>query len=122
MDNDIYGHVNNVIYYSWVDTVINRYLIDKGGLDIHDGKVIGVAVESLCRFHRAFAFPETVEAGLTVSHIGSTSVRYELGLFGKDDEMARADGYFVHVFVDRESNRPQPVPDLVRGSLDRLLR
>jgi acyl-CoA thioester hydrolase len=120
MDNDLYGHVNNVVYYAYFDTIINRYLIDPGGLDIHNGAVIGIAVETTCRFHRSFAYPEDVEAGLRVAHLGTSSVRYEVGLFGAGEEDARADGHFVHVFVDRVSMRPAPMPERMRAALERL--
>ena len=120
MDNDIYGHVNNVIYYSYFDTVINRYLIEAGGLDIHDGSVIAIAVETACRFHKGFAFPEDVEAGLSVGRLGSSSVRYEVALFGAGEGEARADGHFVHVFVERAGLRPVPIPERLRAALARL--
>ena len=119
-DNDIYGHVNNVQYYAFFDTVINRWLIDEGGLDIHAGPVIGLCAESGCRFRAAVAFPEAVEAGLRVGELGNSSVRYEVGLFAADSGEALADGFFVHVFVDRESRRPAPIPDPIRASLERL--
>ena len=121
MDNDIYVHVNNVVYYSYFDTVINEYLIREGGLDIHQGQVVGYAVESNCRFHRAFAFPDSIDAGLRVAHIGNTSVRYEIGLFRCDEDKPAATGHFVHVFVDRFSNKPTPIPVAIRGALERLL-
>jgi acyl-CoA thioester hydrolase len=120
MDNDIYGHVNNVVYYSWFDTIINRYLIDPGGIDIHDGETIGFAVETMCRFHGPFAYPEDVEAGLKVVRLGSSSVRYEVGLFRLGEEEARADGHFVHVFVDRRSQRPVVLPEQLRAALARI--
>ncbi len=119
-DNDIYGHVNNVVYYSYFDTVINRYLIDAGGLDPHNDAVIGIAVETMCRFKRSFAFPEDVHAGLRVGHLGNSSVRYEIGLFGANDEAARAYGHFVHVFVDRASQRPVPIPQKIRAALEKI--
>jgi len=119
-DNDTYGHVNNVVYYSYFDTLINRYLIDPGGLDIHSGPVIGYAVETACRFHRSFTYPEDVDAGLRVGHLGRSSVRYEIGLFGIGEDEARADGHFVHVFVDRHTMRPAPIPDRLREALARL--
>lgn len=122
MDNDIYGHVNNVVYYSYFDTVINRYLIDAGGLDIARSPVIGVAVESLCRFHRSFVFPETVVAGLRVGKLGRSSARYEIGLFGEGAEEASAVGYFVHVFVDRQTRRSAPIPTGIRAALEPLCR
>ena len=120
MDNDIYGHVNNVVYYSYFDTVINGYLIEAGGLDINDGSVVGLAIETGCRFHRSFAFPELVEAGLRVGRLGTSSVRYEVGLFGAGEAEARADGHFVHVFVDRASMQPVPIPSRMRDALARL--
>jgi acyl-CoA thioester hydrolase len=120
MDNDIYGHVNNVVYYSYFDTVINRYLIDPGGLDPHNANVIGIAVETMCRFRRSFAFPEDVEAGLRVGHLGKSSVRYEIGLFGAGEDDARAEGHFVHVFVERATNAPVSIPTQIRAALERL--
>jgi acyl-CoA thioester hydrolase len=122
MDNDVYGHVNNIIYYSYFDTVINKYLIEAGGLDIHGGAVIGIAVESLCRFHRSLVFPDLVDAGLRVGRLGSSSVRYEIGLFRAGDEPPAATGHFVHVFVERDSRRPTPIPPPVRQALKKLLR
>ncbi len=121
MDNDIYGHVNNVVYYSYFDTVINAFLIDPGGLDIHGGPVIGVCAESACRYRAAFAFPESVEAGLRVQHLGRSSVRYEIGLFKAGAEAAVAEGHFVHVFVDRKSMSPVPIPEAIRAALQRIL-
>ncbi|MGF1649800.1 MAG: acyl-CoA thioesterase [Hyphomicrobiaceae bacterium] len=122
MDNDLYGHVNNVVYYSYFDTAINRYLIDPGGLDIHAGRVIGIAVETNCRFHRSFSYPDDIEAGLAVGHLGTSSVRYDLGLFAPGEQIARADGYFWHVFVDRATMRPCPIEPQMRAALERLLR
>ena len=118
-DNDIYGHVNNVEYYSYFDTVINQYLITAGGLDIHAGTTIGVCAESHCRFLAAVAFPDSVEAGLRISHLGRSSVRYEIGLF-TTDESPLAEGWFVHVFVDRETRRPAELPDPIRSALEPL--
>jgi acyl-CoA thioester hydrolase len=120
MDNDVYGHVNNAVYYSYFDTVINRYLIEHGGLDIHNGTVIGIAIETMCRFHKPIAYPEVFEAGLGVGHLGTSSVRYELGLFAAGEEEARAEGHFVHVFVDRASMRPVAMPGRVRQALTDL--
>ena len=120
MDNDVYGHVNNVTYYSYFDTVINRYLIDAGGLDIHHAPVIAIAAETQCRFRRPIAYPEPVDAGMRVAHLGNSSVRYELGLFGPGDDEARAEGYFVHVFVDRASNKPVPIPPAIRAALEKI--
>lgn len=119
-DNDLYGHVNNTIYYAYFDTVINEYLIHAGGLDIFTGPVIGVAVESMCRFHRSFRFPEVIEAGLRVGRLGRSSVRYEIALFPEGGDEASATGYFVHVFVDRATRRPTEIPPPLREALARL--
>jgi acyl-CoA thioester hydrolase len=120
MDNDVYGHVNNVQYYSYFDTVINRYLITEGGLDIHAGEVIGVCAESHCTYAAAIAFPDVVHAGLRVGELGRSSVRYEIGLFAGDAEAPAATGWFVHVFVDRERRRPVEIPPPLRAALERL--
>jgi acyl-CoA thioester hydrolase len=120
IDNDVYGHVNNVRYYEFFDTVINRYLIVAGGLDIHAGDVIGIAVETMCRFHRPLVFPDIVDAGLRVAKVGTSSVRYEVGLFRSDDAAPAATGHFVHVFVTRATQRPTPIPDRIRAALDRV--
>ena len=119
-DNDVYGHVNNVDYYAFFDTVINAWLIREGGLDIHAGPVIGLCVESHCEFKAPLAFPETVTAGLRVGHLGSSSVRYEIGLFAEDGTLA-ATGWFVHVFVERSSRQPAVIPAGVRAALERLV-
>jgi len=115
-DNDVYGHVNNVIYYAYFDTVINRYLIDHG-LDI-EGAVIGVCVESGCRYLREIAFPEPIEAGLRVASLGKSSVRYEIGIFRGDELCAL--GHFVHVFVDSASRKPVEIPETIRAGLSAL--
>jgi acyl-CoA thioester hydrolase len=119
-DNDVYGHVNNVEYYGYFDTVINHWLINEGGLDIHDGETVGFCVESSCRYHAPIAFPETVEAALRVGELGNSSVRYEIGIFKQGVEEAVADGHFVHVFVETASNRPTPIPETIRACLERL--
>lgn len=119
-DNDVYGHVNNVEYYSFFDTVINTYLIREGGLDIHAGSVIGLCVSSGCAFRAPLAFPETVSAGLRVDKLGNSSVTYGIGLFREGGEQAAATGHFVHVFVDRATRRPVPIPEPIRGALSRL--
>jgi acyl-CoA thioester hydrolase len=120
-DNDVYGHVNNVEYYAFFDTVINEYLIREGGLDIHHGDAIGLCAESHCAYAAAVSFPETVQAGLRVRTLGNSSVRYEIGLYRGDDlETPVAEGWFVHVFVDRESRRPVPIPGRVRAALGRI--
>lgn len=121
MDNDIYGHINNVVYYSFFDTVINRYLIEQGGLDIHGGQVIGLAVETGCQFFRPIAYPQIIDACLRVAHLGNSSVRYEVGIFAQPDEPCAALGHFVHVFVDRTSRRPTPPPAPLRAALAALL-
>ena len=120
MDNDIYGHVNNVVYYSYFDTVINKYLIEEGGLAIDSDEVIGIAVETHCQFKRPLKFPVTVDAGLRVGHIGNSSVRYEIGLFPEHRREVAAFGYFVHVFVERQGGTPVPVPAPIRRALERL--
>jgi acyl-CoA thioester hydrolase len=119
MDNDVYGHVNNVVYYSYFDTVINRWLIDQGGLDIQ-GATIGLCVESRCAYLRAAAFPQALDAGLRVSHLGRSSVRYEIAIFAANDDAALAQGEFVHVFVDRATRRPVAIPPPLRLALERL--
>ena len=120
MDNDVYGHVNNVVYYSYFDTVINEYLIRTGGLDIHDGRVVGYCVESQCKFHTPLAFPETIDACLRVAHLGTSSVRYEIALFRSSEAAPAATGYFVHVFVDRSHDKPTAIPPNLRLSLEPL--
>ena len=119
-DNDAYGHVNNVRYYAFFDTAINDWLVREGGLDIQGGDVIGLCAESHCTFAAALAFPDDVEVGLRVGQLGRTSVRYELGVFAAGAEEPAADGWFVHVFVDRASRRPVPVPEGLRRALERL--
>ena len=120
-DIDIYGHVNNVEYYSYFDTAINTYLIEHGGLDPRTGEVIGVCAESHCKFVAELRFPQTVEAGLRVEHLGRTSVRYGIGLFGAGEETPAAEGWFVHVFVNREQRRPGAMPPRLRGALEALV-
>jgi acyl-CoA thioester hydrolase len=120
-DNDVYGHVNNVQYYAFFDTVINAWLIEEGGLDIHGGAVIGLCAESHCEYRAAVSFPDVVEAGLRVGHLGSSSVRYEIGLFKEAAEPAIAVGWFVHVFVERQTRRPTPIPPRLRDALQRLI-
>ena len=121
MDNDVYGHVNNVHYYSYFDTAIAHFLIGEGGLDPHRDRAIGFCVESGCSFHRGTRFPDRITAGLRVTSLGRSSVRYEIGLFRNDEDEAAASGYFVHVFVDRESERPTPLPDGIRRALSRIV-
>lgn len=120
MDNDAYGHVNNVVYYSFFDTAVNRWLIDQGLLAIAESDVIALVVETGCRYHAPIAFPDRVTVGLRVAHRGTSSVRYELGVFRNDDEAASATGHFVHVYVDRITRRPTPIPDATRRALVHL--
>ena len=119
-DNDIYGHVNNVTYYSYFDTVVNCFLIDQGGLDIETDSVIGVAVETMCKFNKPLAYPEVLEAGLRVGKLGNSSVRYEIGIFQEGAAEAAAMGHFVHVFVDRATGETAPIPDAIRSALERI--
>jgi acyl-CoA thioester hydrolase len=121
MDNDVYGHVNNALYYAFFDTAINQYLIAEGGLDITQGRVIGFAAESHCQYLQALAFPEVIEVGLRVGNLGNSSVHYELSIFKDGETFAAAVGFFVHVFVDRETRRPVPIPHSIRDALQRLL-
>jgi acyl-CoA thioester hydrolase len=120
MDNDVYGHVNNVVYYSWFDTAVNRLLVVAGQIDIHKGAVIGLVAETGCRYFSPTAFPDQIEAGVRVAHVGSSSVRYEIGLFRNAEDDAAAVGYFVHVYVDRETKKPVPLTDAMRGFLESL--
>lgn len=116
-DNDVYGHVNNVIYYSWFDTAVNAHLIESGALDIHAGQTIGLVIETQCNYFAPLAFPQTVEAGIRVAHMGSSSVRYEIGLFAQGEARSAAAGHFVHVYVDSETRRPVPLPPQLRSVL-----
>jgi acyl-CoA thioester hydrolase len=120
MDNDAYGHVNNVIYYSYFDTVVNEYLIRAGVLDVVHGETIGLVVETQCNYFGPLAFPERVEAGLRVAKLGSTSVRYEVGIFRDGEAEAAAQGHFVHVYVDRATRRPVALPAALRQALEPL--
>jgi acyl-CoA thioester hydrolase len=120
MDNDIYGHVNNVAYYSYFDTAVNEHLIREGGLDIRLGPVIGLVVETRCLFHRPLTFPQVIDAGLRVAKLGNSSVTYDIALFEQDALRPSATGYFVHVWVERSTRRPTTVPDTVRAALTRL--
>ncbi|HEX7813166.1 MAG TPA: thioesterase family protein [Burkholderiales bacterium] len=121
MDNDVYGHVNNVVYYSYFDTVVNQYLIEQAVLDIGRSTVIGLVVETQCKYFASIAFPDVVHAGLRVAKLGNSSVRYEIGLFRNEDRNAAAQGHFVHVYVDRASRRSTPLPADLRAVLEKLL-
>jgi acyl-CoA thioester hydrolase len=121
IDNDVYGHVNNVVYYQYFDTVVNQYLIEQGALDIEKSPVIGLVVETHCNYFASVTFPDIVHAGLRVARLGSTSVRYEIGLFRNDDQEAAAQGHFVHVYVDRATRRPATLPETLRQALAGLV-
>lgn len=121
MDNDVYGHVNNVVYYSYFDTVVNQYLLEQGVLDIERGTVIGLVVETRCNYFSPITFPDAVHAGLRVAKLGSSSVRYEVGLFRNEDSLASAQGHFVHVYVDRSTRRPTALPEDLRRALTLLV-
>jgi acyl-CoA thioester hydrolase len=120
MDNDVYGHVNNVVYYSWFDTAVNAYLIEQGVLDIHAGATIGLVIETQCNYFQSLAFPQTIEAGIRVAKLGKSSVRYEVGLFAQGEPLCAAKGHFVHVYVDRETRRPVELPAALRSVLETL--
>jgi acyl-CoA thioester hydrolase len=120
MDNDVYGHVNNVVYYSWFDTAVNAYLIEQGVLDIHAGATIGLVIETQCNYFQSLAFPQTIEAGIRVAKLGKSSVRYEVGLFAQGEPLCAAKGHFVHVYVDRETRRPVELPAALRCVLETL--
>jgi len=120
MDNDSYGHVNNVVYYSFFDTAVNRWLIERGLLDVADSAAIGLVVETQCRYASPITFPDRVTAGMRVARLGRSSVRYELALFRNDDALPAATGHFVHVYVDRMSRTSVAIPDTVRQALESL--
>jgi len=120
MDNDAYGHVNNVVYYSWFDTVVNEYLIAQGVLDVTGGAVIGLVVETQCRYFSELAFPQPVDLGLRIGRLGTSSVRYEIGVFAEGEPTASAQGHFVHVYVDRATRRPTALPAPLRAALERI--
>ncbi|MDO8319747.1 thioesterase family protein [Rhodoferax sp.] len=121
MDNDAYGHVNNVVYYSWFDTAVNAYLIEQGVLDIEKGQTIGLVIETQCNYFEPLAFPQTVDAGIRVARLGNSSVRYEVGLFAQGAPLTAAKGHFVHVYVDRQTRRPTPLPQALKTVLEKLL-
>lgn len=122
MDNDVYGHVNNVTYYSYFDTAVNQYLIQRGALDIHSGSVVGLVVDTGCSYFRSIAFPDLLQIGIRVAKLGNSSVRYEVAVFRDEDGAVCATGHFVHVYVDRDSRRPVPVPEATRKVLAELMR
>jgi acyl-CoA thioester hydrolase len=120
MDNDAYGHVNNVVYYSWFDTAVNAYLIERGVLDIDAGETIGLVIETQCNYFASLTFPQTVDVGIRVARLGTSSVRYEVGIFGNSD-LTAAKGHFVHVYVDRVTRRPVSLPVNLRSVLETLI-
>lgn len=120
MDNDIYGHVNNVTYYSYFDSAVNRYLIEEGGLNIHDAPVVGFVVNSGCSYRKPIAYPDKIEAGLRVNKLGNSSVTYGVGIFREGETEACAFGDFVHVFVNRAENKSVPIPEQIRNALEKL--
>lgn len=119
-DNDAYGHVNNTVYYTWFDTAVNAWLIETGLMDLHGGDRIGLVAETGCRFARSLAYPDPVEIGLGVEHIGNSSVRYRLGVFQTDSSEAAAEGHFIHVYVARDTRRPAPLPDRWRQAFEAI--
>lgn len=119
-DNDAYGHVNNVVYYSWFDTAVNACLIERGALDIHAGTTIGLVIETQCNYFAPLAFPQTIEAGIRVAHLGQSSVRYEVGLFAAGEPLTAAKGHFVHVYVDRATRRPTALTAALKSVLESL--
>jgi len=120
-DNDVFGHVNNVVYYAWFDTAVNGWLIDRGLLDPAASSIIGLVVETGCSYAESVAFPEPVSIGIAIDRLGSSSVRYRIGVFTEHGELAIAQGHFTHVYVDRASQRPVPIPDAIRAAMARLL-
>lgn len=122
MDNDVYGHVNNVVYYSYIDTAVNRFLLDEAGLDFVNGTEVFIVVETRCRYHQAFTYPEDVETGLAITRLGRSSVTYAAGLFGLGEDTARADAHYVHVCVEKATMRPVAIPDRFREAFARIMR
>ena len=120
-DNDVYGHVNNVVYYSWFDTAVNSYLIEQGALDIHQGATIGLVIETQCNYFAPLAYPQLIQVGIRVGKLGASSVRYEIGLFAEGADLCAAHGHFVHVYVGRDDRRPCPLPPALRNALEPLV-
>ncbi len=121
MDNDVYGHVNNAVYYSFFDTTVSGYLLNSGAVNFNDSTVIGLAVESKCSYFAPIAFPDRVRGALKVGHLGTSSVRYDVGIFRNDEQTASAQGYFIHVYVDRTTNKPVPLPEKLKAALTPIL-
>ena len=122
MDNDAYGHINNVVYYSFFDTAVNRYLIERNVLDIAKSEIIGLVLETQCKYFSPIVYPDLIHVGLKVTHLGNSSVKYEVAIFTNDDDVASALGHFVHVYVDRKTNKPTPIPQNVRTVLQQLVK
>jgi acyl-CoA thioester hydrolase len=120
MDNDVYGHVNNVVYYSYFDTVVNDYLMRRGGFDYRNGAVVGLVVETMCQYKKSLAFPESVDVGLRVTKIGNSSARFEIGIFKQGDDEPAAFGHFVHVFVERAMQKAVAIPERIRLALEKI--
>ena len=120
MDNDAYGHVNNVIFYSWFDTVVNQFLIEHQALDVVQSEAIGLVIETQCNYFSPVSFPQKICAGMRVAHLGNSSVRYEIGIFVEEQEMPSAQGHFVHVYVDRRDRKTMPIPATIRALLQNL--
>lgn len=122
MDNDSYRHMNNTTYYSFFDTIVNQYLIENGALDVEKGQVIGLVAETTCRYFKPIGFPSKINVGLRIGHLGNSSIRYEIALFKDGEDEASAQGHFIHVYVDRESGRPTPLPEKLKTVVTPLLR
>ena len=122
MDNDAYGHINNVVYYSFFDTAVNRYLIEHKVLDIAKSETIGLVIETQCKYFAPIMYPDLIHVGLKVAHLGNSSVKYEVAIFANDVDIASALGHFVHVYVDRQTNKPTPIPQNVRIVLQSLVK
>ncbi|MGZ5818246.1 MAG: acyl-CoA thioesterase [Burkholderiaceae bacterium] len=121
MDNDVYGHVNNVVYYSWFDTAVNEFLVKNDVLDIEYSPVIGLVIETHCNYFSSVAFPDRIKAGIAVAQLGNSSVRYEVGIFRENETIAAAQGHFVHVYVDRNTRRPTSIPEAMRNLLQSIV-
>jgi acyl-CoA thioester hydrolase len=122
MDNDAYGHINNAVYYSFFDTAVNRYLIERNVLDVLKSEIIGLVIETQCKYFSPIVFPDLIHVGMKVTHLGTSSVKYEVAIFKNDDDIASALGHFVHVYVDRKSNKSTPIPQNVRTVLQGLVK
>lgn len=120
LDNDAYGHVNNTVHYQWFDTAVNAWLIERGLLDVQQGDPIGLVVETGCRYFQSVTYPQAVDVGFAVEKMGRSSIRFRLGIFPKGEDVVIAEGFFVHVLVDRTNRRPTPIPPAWQKELDRI--